>query len=94
MTWLALREARVAVIAALIAAFGTTMASVGAVLVIGNQINAATLPSAALNVWNQGGSTRESVAYGSIMLGIFLVIAAALTAVQHGKRPRWLPVRS
>jgi hypothetical protein len=28
------------------------------------------------------------------MLGVFLVIAAALTTVQHGKRPRWLPVRS
>jgi tungstate transport system permease protein len=93
VTWLALREARVAVSAALIAAFGTTIASVGAVLVIGNQRNASTLPSAALNLWNQG-FYGESVAYGSITLGIFLVIAAALTAVQHGARPRWLPVRS
>ena len=36
---LALREARVGVLAALIAALGTAMASVGAVLVVGSQLD-------------------------------------------------------
>jgi tungstate transport system permease protein len=91
---LALREARVGVLAALIAALGTAMASVGAVLVVGSQVNASTLPSAALTAWNQGDRNAEAVAYGTTMLGLFLIVAAALTVAQHGQRPRWLPVRS
>jgi tungstate transport system permease protein len=91
---LALREARIGVLAALIAALGTAMASVGAVLVVGSQVNASTLPSAALSAWNRGDENAQAVAYGALMLGIFLVVAAALTVVQHGQRPRWLPVRS
>ena len=42
------------------------MASVGAVLVVGSQVDASTLPSAALNAWNAGGATREAVAYGAV----------------------------
>lgn len=91
---LALREARVGVLAALIAALGTAMASVGAVLVVGSLANASTLPSAALVAWNGGGRNADAVAYGALMLGLFLIVAAALTTVQHGQRPRWLPVRS
>jgi tungstate transport system permease protein len=91
---LAVREARVGVLAALIAAIGTSMASVGAVLVVGSEPDASTLPSSALNAWNQGGARGEAVVYGTTMLGLFLVVAAALTVAQHGQRPRWLPVRS
>jgi tungstate transport system permease protein len=91
---LAAREARIGVLAALIAALGTAMASVGAVLVVGSEPDASTLPSAALNAWNQGGARGEAVLYGVVMLGLFLAVAAALTVLQHGKRPRWLPVRS
>jgi tungstate transport system permease protein len=91
---LALREARVGVLAALIAALGTTMASIGALLVVSNLADAQTLPTATLVVWRMGGYNAEAVAYGTAMLGIFLVVAAVLTTIQHGQRPRWLPVRS
>jgi tungstate transport system permease protein len=91
---LALREARVGVLAALIAAVGTAMASVGAVLVVGSQDTSSTLPAEALHAWNRGDSTDQAVAYGAAMLVLFLIVAMALTAIQHGGRPRWLPVRS
>ncbi|HEY6887463.1 MAG TPA: ABC transporter permease [Solirubrobacter sp.] len=91
---LAVREARVGVLAALTAALGTTMASVGALLIVSNLADAQTLPTATLVVWREGGRNAEAVAYGTAMLGIFLVVAAVLTVVQHGQRPRWLPVRS
>jgi tungstate transport system permease protein len=91
---LATREARVGVLAALTAALGTTMASVGALLIVSNLADAQTLPTATLVVWREGGRNAEAVAYGTAMLGIFLVVAAALTVIQHGQRPRWLPVRS
>jgi tungstate transport system permease protein len=90
---LALREARIGVLAALIAALGTAMASVGAVLIVGSLVDAATLPSAAVVAWNSGG-TSAAAAYGAMMMGLFLIVAAALTIVQHGQRPGWLPVRS
>jgi tungstate transport system permease protein len=88
---LAVREARVGVAAALIAAVGTAMASVGAVLIVGTEPDASTLPSAALHAWERG-VRDEAAGYGAVMLGLFLIVAAALTAAQHGSR--WLPVRS
>ena len=91
---LALREARTGVLAGLVAALGTAMASIGAVLVVGSQVNASTLPSAALSAYDNGGQNHRALVLGTTMLALFAVVAAALTLLQHGTRPRWLPVRS
>lgn len=91
---LALREARTGVLAGLIAALGTAMSSVGAVLVVGSSLGTATLASAALAAWNGGGEDARAVALGSVLLGLFLVLAAVLTVLQERRRTRWLPVRS
>ena len=90
---LALREARVGVLAALIAALGTAIASVGAILVVGSQLGSATLATAALSQWNSGGQDGRSVAYGTVLLGLFLVLAAAMTTMQH-RRGGWIPGRA
>lgn len=90
---LALREARVGVTAALIAALGTAISSVGAILVVGSSLGSATLATAALSEWNAGGSDARSVAYGSVLLGMFLVLAAAMTTLQH-RRGGWIPGRA
>lgn len=89
---LALREARAGVLAALIAALGTAMASVGAILVVGTSLGDATLATAALSAWNMGGADGQAVAYGTVLLGLFLLLAAALTTLQH-RRTRWITVR-
>ena len=81
---LAVREARRGVTAAI--------ASVGAVVVIGNSLGSATLATAALTSWNAGSSDAHAVAYGTVLLGMFLVLAAALTVVQEG-RAGWIPGR-
>jgi len=91
---LALREARTGVLAAIIAALGTATASVGAVLVVGTSLGTATLASAALAAWNGGGEDARAVAYGIVLLGLFLVLASVLTILQQQRRTRWLPVRS
>lgn len=90
---LALREARVGVLAALIAALGTAIASVGAILVVGSQLGSATLATAALSQWNSGGDDARAVAYGTVLLGMFLVLAAVLTTMQH-RRSGWIPGRA
>ena len=91
---LALREGRTGVMAAVIAALGTATASVGAVVVVGSTLGSATLASAALSAWNQGGDDSRAIAYGLVLLGLFLVLAAVLTFLQQQRRTRWLPVRS
>jgi tungstate transport system permease protein len=89
---LALREARVGVYAAAIAAFGSAIASVGAILVVGTQLGTQTLATAALSEWNMGGQDARAVAYGTVLLGMFLILAAILTTAQH-RTVAWIPTR-
>jgi tungstate transport system permease protein len=90
---LALHEARVGVLAALIAALGTAIASVGAILVVGSSLGSATLATAALTHWNAGGENARAVAYGTVLLGLFLVLSALMTTMQH-RRGGWIPGRA
>lgn len=91
---LAVREARVGIAAALIAALGTAIASVGAVVVVGPSLGTATLGTAALAEWSSGVDVARSVAYGTVLLGVFLVLAAFLTIAQQGRGGGWLPSRT
>jgi tungstate transport system permease protein len=86
---LALREARVGVLAATIAAMGSAFAEVGAVVLVGGNIEGETqtLASAVL-VRVSAGEYGRAIALGIILLGLILVLAAALTAAQqHERRP-------
>jgi tungstate transport system permease protein len=86
---LALREARVGVLAATIAAMGSAFAEVGAVVLVGGNIDGETqtLASAVL-VRVSAGEYGRAIALGTILLGIILLLSAALTlAQQHERRP-------
>jgi tungstate transport system permease protein len=90
---LALREARIGVMAATIAAFGSALSEVGAVVLVGGNIQGSTqtLASAALEQVD-AGHFAEGMAIGMILLGLILILAAALTAVQlggNGSGSRW-----
>lgn len=89
---LALREARTGVLAGIIAAMGVAISAVGAILIVGTSLGQATLATAAVTRWNSGGQDARSVAYGAVLLGLFLLIAVGLTRVQH-RRPPWIPGR-
>ena len=84
--WLALREARVGVFAAGIAALGSSLSEVGAVVLVGGNITGQTqtLASAVL-VEVSAGDYGRAVALGLILLGLILVIAAVLTVAQQGR---------
>jgi tungstate transport system permease protein len=90
---LAFREARIGIYAALVAALGTAIASIGAVVVIGPALGDATLGTAALVEWNKHLDVARSLAYGTVLLGLFLVLAALLTIAQQGRTP-WMPGRT
>jgi tungstate transport system permease protein len=82
---LALREARIGVMAATIAALGSALSEVGAVVLVGGNIEGSTqtLASAALEQVN-AGHYAEAMAIGMILLGLILILIAALTAIQLG----------
>jgi tungstate transport system permease protein len=72
---LALREARVGVLAATIAAMGSAFAEVGAVVLVGGNIDGETqtLASAVL-VRVSAGEYGRAIALGTILLGIILLL--------------------
>jgi tungstate transport system permease protein len=82
---LALREARIGVMAATIAALGSALSEVGAVVLVGGNIEGSTqtLASAALEQVD-AGHYAEGMAIGMILLGLILILTAALTAIQLG----------
>jgi tungstate transport system permease protein len=84
---LALREARVGVLAATIAAMGSAFAEVGAVVLVGGNIDGQTqtLASAVL-VRVSAGEYGRAIALGTILLGIILLLSAALTVAQQHER--------
>jgi tungstate transport system permease protein len=83
---LALREARIGVLAATIAALGSALSEVGAVVLVGGNIEGSTqtLASAALEQVN-AGHYAEGMAIAIVLLGLILVLMAALTAIQLGR---------
>jgi tungstate transport system permease protein len=82
---LALREARIGVLAATIAALGSALSEVGAVVLVGGNIEGATqtLASATLEQVD-AGHYGQSMAIGMILIGLIVILAAALTAIQLG----------
>lgn len=93
---LALREAWVGIMAATIAAAGSALSEVGAVVLVGGNIQgeSQTLASAALQQVN-AGRFAEAMAIGILLLGLILLITAGLTVLQYrgtggqqlGRRP-------
>jgi tungstate transport system permease protein len=86
---LALSEARIGVLTATIAAIGSALSEVGAVVLVGGNVEGydQTLASAALQQVN-AGHYADGVAIAIVLLGLMLVVTAALTVVQRrGGRP-------
>lgn len=87
--WLALREARIGILTAVIAAIGSALSEVGAVVLVGGNIehDDQTLASAALEQIN-AGHYATGMAIGIILVGLMLIVTAILTiAQQRSGRP-------
>ena len=85
---LAAREARIGILAATIAAVGSALSEVGAVVLVGGNIEGVdqTLASAALQKV-EAGHFSEGLAIGILLLGLILLVTAALTILQRGDEP-------
>jgi tungstate transport system permease protein len=86
---LALREARIGVIGATIAAFGSAVSEVGAVVLVGGNIHGQTQTLAtAVLAEVSAGEYGTAIAFGILLLGLILICAGMLTLFQHGGRER------
>jgi tungstate transport system permease protein len=85
LAMLALREARIGVLAAVIAALGSTLSEVAAVIIVGGNIenHDQTLASAIVSQVNDFNNVPYALAIGIVLLALILVLIGLLTVLQH-----------
>ncbi|HEY4824072.1 MAG TPA: hypothetical protein VIH49_03405, partial [Solirubrobacteraceae bacterium] len=81
---LALREARIGVLAAIIAALGTALSEVGAIVIVGGNVYGydQTLASATLYEVN-GGYYADALAIAIVLTVLILILMCGLAVLQH-----------
>lgn len=85
--WLLLREIRQGLLAAVIAALGGILSEVGAVMMVGGNIAGETrVLTTAIMMRTRMGDFEAAIGLAAVLLGLMLVLAALLTAVQQGGR--------
>jgi tungstate transport system permease protein len=85
--WLLLREIRMGLLAAVIAALGAILSGVGAVLMVGGNLAGETrVLTTAIVMFTEMGEFERSIALACVLLGLMLTLSALLTAVQQGGR--------
>ena len=93
--WLVLREARVALLSAIVAGFGAAISEVGAVMMVGGNLSTGghnmtgTMTTATMALVRQGNYSA-AMAFGIILLILAVVITFLLTRTQQGIKRRWL----
>lgn len=86
-TWLLLREVRLGLLAAVIAALGSILSGVGAVLMVGGNLAGETrVLTTSIVMFTEMGAFDRAIALASVLLGLMLVLSAVLTAIQQGGR--------
>ena len=86
-TWLLARETRIGLLAAVIAAAGGILSEVGAVAMVGGNLEGETrVLTTGILMYTQMGRFEEALALAAVLLGLTFVLAASLTVVQQGRR--------
>jgi len=85
--WLLLREIRLGLLAAVIAALGGILSEVGAVLMVGGNIEGETrVLTTAILMHTQMGEFEIALGLAAVLMGLMLVLAGLLTAIQQSGR--------
>jgi tungstate transport system permease protein len=86
--WAVLREARPGVLAAVVAAFGSVISEVGAVMLVGGNIDGQTrVLTTAIVLETRQGNFALALALGGVLLT--LATLANLLLLRLGRRPHW-----
>ena len=87
MLWLLLKEARLPLLAAVMAAFGAVISEVGASIMVGGNIKDETrVLTTAMVLETSRGRFELAMALGIILLALMVVVNLVLTSVQQGRR--------
>lgn len=85
--WLLLREIRLGLLAAIIAALGGILSEVGAVMQTGGNLEGETrVLTTAILMYTRMGLFESAYALALVLVGLMLVLAGLLTWVQYGER--------
>lgn len=85
--WLLLREIRLGLLAAVIAALGAILSEVGAVLMVGGNLAGETrVLTTAIMMHTQMGEFGTAMGLAAVLVGLMLVLTGLLTAIQQGER--------
>lgn len=88
LLWLLLREARLPLLAAVMAGFGAVMSEVGAAMMVGGNIVGQTrVLTTAIVLETSKGSFDLALALGLLLLALMYVVNVALTWLQQRERP-------
>lgn len=86
-TWLLLREIRLGLLAAVIAALGGVLSEVGAVMQTGGNIEGETrVLTTAILMYTRMGMFESAYGLAAVLVGLMLTLAGLLTWVQYGRR--------
>jgi tungstate transport system permease protein len=89
MTWLLVREARLPLLAAVMAGFGGVISEVGASIMVGGNIKGQTRVLTTATVMETGkGNFDTAIALSVILLFLIFLINLLLTLIQQKRRPR------
>ena len=87
LLWVLVREARLGLLAALMAGFGAVISEVGASLMVGGNIRGQTRVLTTATVLETGkGNFDVAIALSVILLGLTFLVNWVLTALQQGRR--------
>ena len=87
--WLLLREVRMGLLAAVIAALGGILSEVGASNMVGANLEGQTrVLTTAIMMHTSMGEFETALGLGAVLVGLILLLAGLLTAVQQGGRAR------
>jgi tungstate transport system permease protein len=85
--WLLLRETRLGLLAAVIAALGGILSEVGAVMMVGGNLEGETrVLTTGILMYTQMGRFDDALALSALLLGLTLVLTGTLTALQQSGR--------
>jgi tungstate transport system permease protein len=85
-SWLLVRETRRGLLAAVIAALGGILSEVGAVTMVGGNLEGETrVLTSGILMYTQMGRFEDALALAAVLLGLTFSLAAGLTAVQQGR---------
>jgi tungstate transport system permease protein len=88
LLWLLLHEARLPMLAAVMAGFGGVISEIGASMMVGGNIRGETRVLTTATVMETAkGSFDVAIALSLILLGVTFVVNYALTALQQRRRP-------